>query len=302
MLFCSMLAGCGANGMSTVVVVTKSEMEIEDESAYAQLLENTPVAEVEGEPLSPNGRYEVVVEGASKNYVSGVRPPEFLRIVDTTSGEVLWEDMGYLWQSAVWSPDSGYLALAYGNRTWNQVVIFEAETWNSWQFVLPDGSPIPEYTFLPQENWGIWTGENKFCLTIGRGGDAGEECIYRCSMRVEEQGFTGSVLQQTTDVLGETYDFDRDGEAESVEIVTLWSPELSGRAAWYELQVKRADGTLLWEQDAAESHVGWTSVFALELEGQDYLLRYNPYMGQGAAGYHYQIFSLDESGGRDLAA
>lgn len=175
-LFCFLLAGCGADDMRTVVVVTKNETDGEGETLYVQLLENTPVAEIEGEPISPDGRYEVVTEGASEHYVSGVRLPETLQIVNTETGEVLWEDMGYLWQSA------------------------------------------------------------------------------------------------------------------------LWSPELSGQAAWYELQVKRTDRTLLWEQDAAESHAGWTSIFALELNGKEYLLRYSPWMGQGNTYYNYQIFFLDENG------
>jgi hypothetical protein len=52
----------------------------------------------------------------------------------------------------------------------------------------------------------------------------------------------------------------------------------------------------LWSDIAATSHAGWNSLFAVEINGEDYLLRYNPYMGQGAAGYSYQIFSLNEAG------
>ena len=74
--------------------------------------------------------------------------------------------------------------------------------------------------------------------------------------------------------------------------MTLWEPERE-QAAWYKLQVTTADGGLLWSQTAAEYHVGWTSVFAYREDGTDYLLRYNPWMGQGNARYHYQIFSLD---------
>ena len=108
-----MLMGCGADDMSTAVVVTQPG---EDE-AYVQLLERTPVAEVEGEPVSPDGLYQVLATGAGEDYVSGVRLPEALRIVNTETGEVLWEDSGYLWQAALWSPDEQYLALAYAGRT-----------------------------------------------------------------------------------------------------------------------------------------------------------------------------------------
>ena len=281
--------------MSTSFVITQED-QADGDAAYVQLLEQTPVAEVEGEPLSPDGTYKVLTEGASEQYVSGIRPPETIGIVNTATNEIVWEDTGYLWQSALWSPDGSHLALAYAGRTWNQILIFETETWTSWQFTLPDGSAIPEYTFMPRENWGTWTDENTIRLTVGQGGDAGEQRTYRCTVLMEDRGLSGSVLEETTDVLDGNYDFDHDGDAETVEIVTLWSPELSGEAAWYELQVKRADGTMLWQQVAAESHVGWTSLFALELDGKDCLLRYNPYMSQGFAGYHYQLFSLDEAG------
>jgi len=251
---------------------------------------------VEGESLSPDGAYQILTEGAGDDYVSGIRVPEALKIVNTANGEILWEDMGYLWQSALWSPDGNYLALAYAGRTWNQILFFETETWTTWQFTLPDGSNIPEYTFVPREGWGIWIDENTVRLTIGRGGDGEEQSVYRCSVLAEDRGLSGSVLEETEDVLVGDYDFDHDGETEIMTIVTLWSPERLGQAAWYELQIKRTDGTLLWEQSAAEAHVGWTSIFAIEIEDRDYLLRYDPYMGQGSAAYHYQLFSLNEVG------
>lgn len=294
-LSCVFLTGCDADDMSTSFVITQED-QADGDAAYVQLLEQTPVAEVEGEPLSPDGTYKVLTEGASEQYVSGIRPPETIGIVNTATNEIVWEDTGYLRQSALWSPDGSHLALAYAGRTWNRILIFETENWTNWQFTLPDGSAIPEYTFLPRENWGTWTDENTIRLTVGQGGDAGEQRTYRCTVLMEDRGLSGSVLEETTAVWGGDYDFDHDGEAEIVEIVTLWSPELSGEAVWYELQVKRADGTMLWQQVAAESHVGWTSLFALELDGKDCLLRYNPYMSQGFAGYHYQLFSLDEAG------
>ena len=121
MLCCAVLSGCGADDMSTAVVVTQPG----EDDEYVQLLERTPVAEVEGEPVSPDGRYQVLTTGASEDYVSGVRLPEALQIVNTETDEVLWEDMGYPWQSVLWSPDGKYLALAYAGRTWNQILFFQ---------------------------------------------------------------------------------------------------------------------------------------------------------------------------------
>ena len=292
-LCCAMLVGCGADDMSTTVVVTKPERK--ENVEYVQMLERTPIAKVEGETLSPNEKYQILTNGAGENVISGVRLPETLQIIDTETDGVLWEDAGYIWQSALWSPDGDYLALAYAGRTWNQILFFETDTWTTWQFTMPDGNAIPEYTFLP-EDWGVWTDENTIQLTVGRGGDGEEQKSYRCSVIMDGGQLTGHTLEETAEVLDTNYDFDHDGAAERVEIVTLWSPELPDRAAWYELQVKKEDGTLLWKRDAAESHVGWTSIFAIEIDGHDYLLRYDPGMWQGVAYYQYQIFSLNEAG------
>ena len=287
-LCCSLLAGCGADDTSTAVVVTQPG----EGEEYVRLLERTPVSEVEGEPVSPDGRYQVLTTGASEDYVSGVRLPETLRIVNIETDEVLWEDTGYLWQSALWSPDGKYLALAYAGRTWNQILLFETDSWTTWQFELPDGGAIPEYTFLPQEDWGEWVDENTMRLVIGQGGDSGEQNVYRCFVIMEQDGLRGSVLEETSERLEKTYDFTHDGEPDTVELVTVWG---EAEPVWYEVQVYEK-GQQLWRQDAHWSHMGWTSIFALELDGQDYLLRYNPYMGQGLATYHYQIFSLNEFG------
>ena len=124
-----------------------------EEAAYAELLANTPAAELEGETVSPNGRLEMQTAGRSDLYVSGMVLPEAIQIMDRETGEVKWEDQGYLWQSVSWSPESALVALAYGGRTWTAVKVISTAYWTSWDFTLPDGSPIPEYTFLP-EDWG----------------------------------------------------------------------------------------------------------------------------------------------------
>ena len=105
-----LLTGCGAQASGT-----------EELDEYEALVRNTPVAQVEGEAVSPDGRFEVRTEGESGEYVSGIQPPEFLQVTDRESGEVLWQDQGWRSQSALWSPDGAYLALAYSARTWNAV-------------------------------------------------------------------------------------------------------------------------------------------------------------------------------------
>lgn len=277
----------------------KRETVPEDgEITYAELLADTPVAVLEGELVSPDGRFEVRAAGKSDNYVSGLAPPEKLQIVDRLTDEVLWEDMGYLTQSVLWSPDSRYLALSYAGRTWEDVKIFETDTWTSWDFTLPDGSPIPEYTFLPYDQpWGEWLDHDTLLLTVGRGCDDEEQHTYRCSVDTHQEQITGSTLEQTTETLPGNYDFDHDGEVETVELVTVLTPETPYFPAWYELQVKGPDGGLLWMQDAGLYHVGWVSLFACEVDGQDYLLRYCPWAGPGQyCAYDYKLFSLDSGG------
>ena len=119
-------------------------------TAYEELLANTPVAELEGNTVSPDGRLEILTIGKSDLYVSGVVVPEAIQIRDRKTGAVKWADQGYLWQSVSWSPENNLVALAYGGRNWTEVKIISTAYWTSWEFALPDGSPIPEYTFLSE--------------------------------------------------------------------------------------------------------------------------------------------------------
>ena len=267
--------------------------QAEEEAAYQALLDAAPAAELVGEPVSPNGRFEVRTVGESDLWISGVRIPEALQIVDTETGEVVWEDTGYVSQSALWSPGNNLVAIACGARTWGTVRVVNTAYWTTWEFTLPDGSPIPEYTFLP-EDWGRWLDMDTLLVTVGQGGDAGAQHTYRCSLRPDEDGtLTGSVLEQTTEILPGSYDFDRDGSPETVEVVTVLDPETVGASAWYELRVTDGDGTPLWSATAGLSHAGWGSVFACNMDGEDCLLEYSPWMAQGGAGYSYALFSLE---------
>lgn len=267
--------------------------QAEEEAAYQALLDAAPVARVEGETLSPNGRFEVRTTGKSEMYVSGYVVPEFLQIADTETGEILWQEPGALWQSARWSPVNNLVAVAYGGRTWTQVKVISTAYWNSWDFVLPDGGPIPEYEFLP-EDWGTWTDMDTLLLTVGRGGEEGESRTYRCTVRTNQDGtLSGSVREQTTEILPGSYDFDRDGAPETVEAVTVLTPETPYFPAWYELRVTDGDGTPLWSATAGLPHAGWRSFFACTVDGEDCLLTYDPAVYQGSAAYAYELLSLE---------
>ena len=286
-----LLAGCGQAG--TTAEPPPPETEEPDE--YEALIAATPVAQVEGESVSPDGRFEIRAEGASGEYVSGIQPPEFLQIVDRETGEVLWQDQGWPWQSVLWSPEGGFLALAYSARTWSAITILETEGWARWKFTLPDGSPIPEYTFLP-EDWGAWQSENSLDLMIGLGGDGEEQALYQCSVwKVDIGGVTGESREKTLETLG-SWDFTHDGRPETVELETIWFPGGTGTARDYST-LRVLDGEeALWEDVAAIQDAGQNSLYVLRLDEKDYLLQYVPSMGQGFCAYQYRIFSLDDTG------
>ncbi len=287
-----LLTACGQAG-----TVEAPPEEPEEADGYEALVAAAPVAQVEGEAVSPDGRFEVRAQGASGQYVSGIQPPEFLQIVDRETGEVLWQDMGWPWQSALWSPEGGFLALAYSARTWSAVTVFETENWTSWDFTLPDGSSIPEYMFLPCDGpWGAWQSEGSLDLTIGDGGDRGEQRFYTCALEVREGKLNGLDWEEVHEALPGSYDFDHDGEPELMELVTVAGDEARNQVGWYELRVRTGDNRLYWGESFAEAHPGWGSLFACRVDGADYLLRYMPAMYQGTAAYEYQLFSLSEAG------
>ena len=278
----------------TAGAIAVSAQQAAEEAAYQAYLDALPLAQLEGESLSPNGRFQVRTAGESDLAVSGVRVPETLQLVNTQTGAVVWEDMGYPYQSVSWSSGGDLVAIAYGGRTWRAVTMVSTAWGTTWDFTLPDGTSIPEYTFLP-EDWGRWLDMDTLLVTVGQGGDAGAQHTYRCSLRPDEDGtLSGFVMEETSEILPGSYDFDRDGAPETVEVVTLWDQADGQRAeAWYELRVTDRDGAVLWVRELALAHVGWGSVFACTVDGADCLLEYRPWIGQGNAGYSYALFSLE---------
>ena len=133
-------------------------------------------------------------------------------------------------------------------------------------------------------------------LTIGRGGDAGEQRYYTCAVETREGKLKGVVWEESREALPGSYDFDHDGEPEIVELVTVYGGEEQSKTGWYGLRVRTADNRLYWSRTLHESHPGWGSYFACRVEGEDYLLRYLPVMYQGYATYEYQFFSLSGPG------
>lgn len=112
------------------------------------------------------------------------------------------------------------------------------------------------------------------------------------------------------DITGDNQNFQTEGSNPSNEIAngqTVWYADLTGDGeeeiitvdsrGWdeemlVELYVHTQDGTLLWNEEGAYAHMGWNTVFLINISGRDYLLTYHPYMSTGAASYQYEIFGL----------
>lgn len=255
------------------------------------------VAPIVGEPLSPDRKWEVRQIGAHEGVTAdGTYAPEAVQIVDAATEKVMWEGIADHRQAVLWSPDSKYLAMSRTARGYGYITVIETENWGEWDLIPPEGSNIPKHTFLPEIDWGEWTAEDQIRLTIGRDGNIGPQTSYRCLMEREEDGLAATVLEQTTEVLSEEYDFDHDGISETTELVTIFDSTGTGQIGWLELCVKNQNDECLWKSEAGTAHVGWNSIFALTIDGQDYLLRYIPYIGMGFGDYHYWLFSLGENG------
>ena len=110
-----------------------------------------PTAALVGEALSPYQRYEIRLNGVNTGVTSGgLYTPETFTIHERNSGAVLLQDIGYFKQTAVWSPDGTYLALARSARNYCFITIIETDDWTAWnaELRMPDGSAMEEYLFL----------------------------------------------------------------------------------------------------------------------------------------------------------
>ena len=271
---CLLLAGCGQTG-------------VQPEAEPAPEASQTPAV------VLPEEDWEEALEPEVPS--GGLYLLESVPVLDPAAEEMTWEDKGDYRQSVLWSPNGSYVAIARTTETEVMVTVLEPVKSAYWHMTMPDGSTIPEGVALPEEDWGRWTGNDTLLVTLGGVRGGAEESTYRCSIRAESGRLKGTSTEQTTKRLAGIYDFDHDGVPENMELVTLLDPEVEGRTGFYELQISRKDGTRLWTESAHRSHPGWTSIFACEIDGEDYLLRYNPGMWQGWAVYHYQLFALDSA-------
>lgn len=65
-----------------------------------------------------------------------------------------------------------------------------------------------------------------------------------------------------------------------------------------------ADGELIWTSDnhvaVSTAHVGQTSYYAVNVDGEKCFMEYTPYVGQGTGTAYYEIFTVDINGKEQL--
>lgn len=221
--------------------------------------------ELQGDPVSPDGAYSLELKG------------DTLRLLRTEDETTVWETAAHAWQSVCWESNGNLLALAYGEENSRALTVRSTRSDASWDFSSQEGT-------LPTENWGAWE-ENLLFLTLSSG-----KCC--CAVSLEEDGsLAGEVLSVTEETLPESYDFDRDGVEESAII-----RQVGGNAGWWQLLLREGEQELWRSEDFSLAHVGWGSLFACKIQGQDCLLHYEPYGNMGWLNFSYWLSYLAEDG------
>lgn len=267
LLLCLLLTACGQTEPAAPAPALPEEPETAE-----------PLPEEAPEPEVPTG---------------GLYQLDEIPDISTAEEDLAWKEKGEYRQSVRWSPDGRYAAIARVTETAVMVTVLEPVKSAYWHMTLPDGEKLPEGAFLPEENWGRWSDNETLLVQLGGVQEPDQVRTYRCALRLEDGLLTGSCLEQSSRRLAAGCDLDHDGVPEEIELVTLADP--LGGADSYELQVRSRSGTRLWTASAALAHAGWTSIFTCEIDGKDYLLRYEPQMQQGWGEYRYQLFSLDSA-------
>lgn len=283
LVICLLLAACGETGTRL------PENPPEEAAAESAVLE--------GEALSPDGRFLARIEGIGESLSDqDVSPAERVEIADAETGEVFWRGTGFCRQFVLWSPQGSYALLLRENPDSRFITVVGTGSWAEWEFAAPDGTGLQTWMFLPQDRpWCEWKSDNCLDLTLGWGNGGAKHCeTYTIELRDDPQ--EGIIQAESRERLPGSYDFDHDGEPEIVELATVYGDKARNEVGWYELRVRTPDNHLYWSRSLHESHPGWGAYFACRVDGEDYLLRYLPTMYQGFATYAYELFFLDEAG------
>lgn len=289
MALCLLLTGCAKTTVVGVTTVQKGE-----EGTPATSLQSITTAQLSGQPQSPDGKYTVRLEGENQGITAaGLYPSQCIQIVETESGNVVWETDGAYTVTAAWSPDGKYAAIARAGRTWEEILVVETENFETISVTLPDGSALGEYTFVEDMTWTSRSQWDHRLFFSTRGGE--EERAYLFIPHTRDGELTGYTYYAERETLSEEYDFSQDGTAETVSLLTVIDPD-GTTVSWYELWVEQAGQLYYLSEDFSDAHAGYNSLLACRKDGKDYLLRYLPGFGMGYGSYSYQLLTLSAAG------
>ncbi|MBD5169179.1 MAG: hypothetical protein HDT20_03535 [Oscillibacter sp.] len=222
-------------------------------------------------------------------------------VYKTSDSGVNWTEVtmpGTSWHIA----DVGFLSpdrLIVAQRLFNGAPCFITKdggaTWE--EIELPDKvERFDEEIELPhavvQEIW-FDGGTGTVYMDIGQN----ESDPMICVVISEDLGDTWTVepvvFVDVVDPLRWTPDLDRDGKPDTL---ILRESEDAGHTLWTLQVIPKHMSDPIWEDEAITAHVGWKGIFLCQMEGEDYLLQYTPYMGGGSCYYSYKLFYLTANG------
>lgn len=86
-----------------------------------------------GELTSPDGAWGLTVGAAAEDDF-----PQMVTLYSTRTGRVRWEDISYYRQTALWSPDSEFLALTRTARYYTEILVIDTDGFSLQVVPLPD--------------------------------------------------------------------------------------------------------------------------------------------------------------------
>ena len=126
-----------------------------------------------------------------------------------------------------------------------------------------------------------------------------EEGPVTCFMRSPDMGDTWYLSYPTYPATTIQADLDHDGTPEKLSISRSHQEYYERWSLLWLSPLEKPDKPLLdysWHGMAASVHPDWTSFFLCQMDGEDYLLQYTPYMSTGLGEYSYKLFYLTAKG------
>ena len=198
------------------------------------------------------------------------------------------EDGGMTWPEAA-MPGTGCHIVDVGFLSMDRLIVAQRLSDGTSCFITKDGGETWEVMDLPYGQ----------VLDIGILADA----VY---MNIGEHKSDPAAFFMISYDMGDTWstdlagyrktmhvDLDHDGRT---DMLSLRMIKDVGLTRWYLQFIPFSMSSPAWIDEAGSAHVGWTSFYWCRLDGEDYLLKYTPYMGGGACEYSYKLFYLKASG------